>query len=183
MRQYESLTTSTAKVQSGSFKWWHAAIILVVANALSAAPAGYNGEEAFYNNFIQPAIAPPDWAFAPAWLFNNITSLYALWRIANMPVATPGRKTFLWLEAINWVLFAIFSILYFGLKSPILGALDTVLGLLFTGGSLAVSYRVDKIAALNILPRFLWLLLATYVSVYVAVMNEDVLFSVGPFVG
>jgi translocator protein len=155
----------------------------VVANALSAAPAGYNGDEAFYNNFVQPAIAPPDWAFAPAWLFNNITSLYALWLIANRPVSTPGRRLFIQLEAVNWLLFALFTSLYFGLKSPLLGAIDTVLGLCLTGWSLAVSYRIDRKAAPNILPRFLWLLLASYVSVYVSVMNKDILFNIGPFAG
>lgn len=165
------------------FRWYHAVLIFIAANALSAAPAGYNGEEAFYNNFVQPAIAPPDWAFAPAWLFNNITSLYALWRIANRTLATPGRRTFIRLETANWVLFAIFSLLYFGLKSPVLGAVDTVFGLVATGLSLAVSYRIDRVAALNILPRFLWLLLATYVSAYVAFYNHDPFFGIGPFLG
>lgn len=165
------------------FKWWYAVIIFVVANLLSAAPAGYNGEEAFYNTFSQPVIAPPGWSFAPAWLFNNVTSLYALWRIANRPLITPGRSLFIRLEAINWVLFAIFSLLYFGLKSPVLGATDTVLGLLVTGLSLAISPRIDRVAAWNILPRFLWLLLATYVSVYVAFYNRDVFLGMGPFLG
>ena len=98
-------------------------------------------------------------------------------------MTTPGRKTFSWLEAISWVLFAIFSLLYFGVKSPILGAVDTVLGLFVTGVSLVVSSRTDRTATLNILPRFLWLLLATYVSVYVALYNRDVFFGIGPFLG
>ena len=81
------------------------------------------------------------------------------------------------------MLFAIFSGLYFGLKSPVLGAVDTALGLMATGLSLVVSYRIDRIAALNILPCFLWLMLATYVSAYVALYNRDVLFGIGPFLG
>lgn len=183
MAQNGVQTALSAQEEQRPFRWWHAAIIFVVANALSAAPAGYNGEEAFYNNFSQPAIAPPDWAFAPAWLFNNVTSLYALWRIANLPLATPGRTMFIRLELLNWVAFAIFSLLYFGLKSPVLGAVDTVLGLVFTSLSLALSYRIDRLAALNILPRFLWLLLATYVSVYVALFNRDIFLAIGPFLG
>lgn len=163
------------------FRWWHAAIIFVVANLLSALPAGYNGEEAFYNNFTQPAVAPPDWAFAPAWLFLNVTSLYALWLIANRPKETPGRRAFIWVEGIGWVLFAIFSALYFGLKSPILGAVDTVLGLIVGLLSLGVSYRIDRKASLNILFRVLWLVLATYVSVYVALVNRDEFLGAGPF--
>ncbi|MCC5612752.1 tryptophan-rich sensory protein [Nostoc sp. CHAB 5834] len=181
MPSFYAKTATTPSYKSYSFRWWHAAIIFVVANVLSAAPAGYNGEEAFYDSFQQPAFAPPGWAFAPAWLFNNVTSLYALWRIANRPRGTAGRRTFIGLESINWVLFALFSALYFGLKSPILGAIDTVLGFVITGLSLFVSYRIDRIAALNILPRFLWLILATLVSVYVALYNRDVLLAVGPF--
>lgn len=181
MSQFRTQLAGADQVDGRPFQWWHAAIIFVVANAISVAPAGYNGEEAFYNNFVQPALAPPDWAFAPAWLFNNVTSLYALWRIANRPATTPGRDTFIRLEAVNWVLFAFFTLLYFGLKSPILGGVDTVLGLIATGLSLFVSCRIDRIAALNILPRFLWLILATYVSVYVALYNRDVFFGIGPF--
>ena len=167
---------------TSSFKWWHALIILLIANLVSAAPAGYNGEEAFYNNFELPGIAPPDWLFAPVWLFNNITSLIALYIVANMPKEVPRRKLFLWLEGVMWLLFAIFSILYFGLRSPILGAVDTALGLAATTFSLRLAYDLDRRAFWYILPRFLWLLLATYVSVYVAIFNRDVLLNVGPFV-
>ncbi|MBC8155701.1 MAG: tryptophan-rich sensory protein [Bacteroidetes bacterium] len=181
METTNPINISSAGQPSPAFRWYHAVIIFVVANLLSAAPAGYNGDEAFYNNFVQPALAPPDWSFAPAWLFNNVTSLYALWRVANLPGATPGRRVFIRLEIVNWILFAAFTSLYFGLKSPVLGAIDTVLGLLLTGWSLIVSYRIDKKAALNILPRFLWLILAAYVSVYVALVNKDVLLNIGPF--
>ncbi len=158
------------------YRWWQAALVGVAANAISALPAGYNGNEAFYNHFQQPDIAPPDWAFAPVWLFNNVTSLYAGLTVANLPKGTPGRKAFLILEGTQWVLFAAFSPLYFGLKSPVLGAIDTAAGLGVTTASLAVATRVHKKAALGILPRFVWLMLATYVSVYVAVKNSDPLF-------
>jgi translocator protein len=169
--------STIGQVEKPKFKWGHAAIILIVANLLSAAPAGYNGEEAFYNNFVLPKLSPPDWAFAPAWLFNNITSLIALYIIANLPKESKEKTLFLWLEGISWVLFAIFSIGYFGLKSPILGAIDTVLGLIATAISFYYAYQLNKKAAWYILPRLLWLILATYVSVYVAVVNKDVFFS------
>ncbi|MCT0230141.1 tryptophan-rich sensory protein [Synechococcus sp. CS-1324] len=37
----------------------------------------------FFNSFQQPELAPPDWPFAPVWLFLNATSLVALSRIAT----------------------------------------------------------------------------------------------------
>lgn len=171
------MTTLSMTTEQKNFRWWHAAIIFVVANAISIAPAGFNGNEVFYNQFVQPAIAPPDWLFPPAWLFNNLTSLYALAIVANLPKATPHRRTILILEAINWTMFAFFTLLYFGLKSPILGAIDTVLSGVLTGISLVLCFRVDKRAGWGIVPRFAWLLLASYVSVYIALHNQDLFFS------
>lgn len=168
--------------KSKRFRWWHGALILVVANLISAIPAGYNGDEVFYTTFDLPEIAPPAWAFAPAWLFNNITSLYALYTVANLPEQSSKRTYFICAESINWVLFSVFTIVYFGMKSPILGAVDTLLGLIFTTISLILSLALSKRAALAILPRLLWLLLASYVSVYVAIANRDEFFAFGPFV-
>jgi translocator protein len=159
-----------------AFPWWYAVIIFFAANILSILPAGFNGDEAFYNNFKLPVIAPPDWLFAPMWLFLNITSLIALWMVANSPSLIPRHKLFLWLEGVAWVLFAVFNTLYFWMKSPVLGAIDTALGLAVGLASLWVCFGLNKRAALLILPRILWLLLATYVSMFVAFNNVDPFF-------
>jgi translocator protein len=162
--------------QRAAFPWWYAVIIFFAANIISIVPAGFNGDEAFYNNFQLPAIAPPDWLFAPMWLFLNITSLIGLWIVANSVPLTPRHKLFFWLEGISWVLFAAFNTLYFWMKSPILGAVDTALGLMIGLASLMICFTVNKRAALLILPRILWLLLATYVSIFVAFNNVDPFF-------
>jgi translocator protein len=168
--------TLTPAPVSLNYKWWQAALVGIAANAISALPAGYNGNEAFYNNLQQPRIAPPDWAFAPVWLFNNVTSLYAGLIVANLPEGTKGKRAFLILEGTNWVLFAAFSPVFFGLKSPVLGAIDTAVSLAVTTGSLKLASKMDKKVALGILPRFAWLALATFVSAYIAVKNPDPLF-------
>ena len=156
-----------------SYHWWQAALIGIASNLISAAPAGYNGDEAFYNKFSKPKISPPDWLFAPVWLFNNITSLYAGLRIANLPTGTRGRRTSLWLEGTGWVLFASFSPLYFGLKSPVLGAINTLAGLGVGAASMGVASQLDRKATLALSPRIAWLLLATYVAVSIAAVNKD----------
>ena len=163
------------------FRWWHAALILAGANAISTLPAGFGGDFAFYNAFRQPAIAPPDWAFAPVWLFLNVTSLVALSRIANAPERSPVRTLFLWSEGVAWVLFAAFTTVYFLLHSPVLAATDTVAGLLAGLVSLVCAFRLDRLAAGFILLRVLWLVLATYVSVFVALSNPDPFLGMGAF--
>jgi tryptophan-rich sensory protein len=75
------------------------------------------------------------------------------------------------------VLFAAFTTLYFLLHSPVLGAVDTIAGLVVGLVSLACASQLDRAAAGFILLRVLWLVLASYVSVYIALSNQD------PFLG
>ena len=158
------------------FHWWYAAIIFVVANLISAVPAGFKGDEFIYNSFQQPTVAPPDWLFPPMWLFLNITSLIALYIIANSLKQQSRKRVFLVLEASGWVIFAIFTTLYFGLNSPILGAIDTVAGLIVAVASLICCYPINRKASILISFRALWLVLASYVSVYIAFNNVDPFF-------
>ncbi len=159
--------------EQGGFRWWHGVLIFVAANATSALPAGFGGDFAFFNAFRQPDVAPPDWAFAPVWLFLNVTSLLALHRVANAPVPSARRTVFLWSEGVGWVLFAAFTTVYFLLHSPVLGAADTIAGLGAGLVSLACAVRLDRLSAGFILLRVLWLALASYVSLYVALSNPD----------
>ncbi len=163
--------------ERGGFRWWHAAAIFIVANAASALPAGFGGDFAFYNSFRQPSVAPPDWLFAPVWLFLNVTSLIALHRVAKVCAHSTGRTVFMWSEGFAWVLFAAFTTLYFLLRSPVLGAIDTAASLAVGLVSIVCVARLDRLSALFILLRVLWLALATYVSAYVALHNPD------PFLG
>ncbi len=166
----------------GGFKWSHAILILVAANAVSALPAGFGGDSAFYNALRQPDAAPPDWAFAPVWLVLNVTSLVALSRIANAPDRSASRLVFLWSEGVGWVLFSAFTTLYFLLRSPLLGAADTVAGLSVGLISLVCACRLDHLSAGCIALRVLWLLLATYVALFVALSNPDPFFATGSLI-
>ena len=164
------------------FHWWHAVLIFVAANALGALPAGWGGDDAFYHRLRKPPFSPPDWAFPAAWLFLNVTSLVALWWVANTGVEEAGggpggaRAAFYWAEGVGWATFAAFTTLYFGLKNLDLAAADTVLGLLAAGASLWACRRLREAAGwrpfLLIAPRFGWLALASYVSVASAWLNR-----------
>ncbi len=160
-------------MQRRCFRWWHAVVIFLVANGISALPAGLLGNEVFYNSFQQSRFAPPSWLFAPMWLFLNVTSLVALYWVANHPVSSGRRRLFLVFEASGWVLFASFTTVYFGLKSPILGAGVTVASLAVALGSFSAGLGVDRRAAALIFLRVLWLALASYISLYTAGHNTD----------
>lgn len=158
---------------SRRYRWWHAAAVGGLANIASALPAGYNGDTGFYERLKTPPGAPPGWLFAPAWAVNNVLTLVSNLRVANLPQGTPGRRDALVSEAVSWGLFASFSALYFGLRSPTLGAANTVLGLATTTHGVIVTAHIDRTAAWLLAPRLVWLAYASYVSVATAVRSPD----------
>lgn len=120
-------TTNTDASKGRRFGWRHAAVAGIIANIASALPAGYSGDETSYQRLKTPPGSPPSWVFAPAWAIDNV---HALEQPSNgAPALRYSRSTqrprF---RGTTWLLFAAFSALHFGFRSPILGALDTVAG-------------------------------------------------------
>lgn len=162
------------------YTWFHAAIVGVAANIASALPAGYNGDESYFERLKTPPGSPPGWLFAPAWAILNVLTLWSNLRIANSPPSTPGRRSALTSEGVSWVLFAAFSSVYFGLRSPILGAVDTAAGFATTIHGVQATARIDRKGAWALVPRLIWLGYATYVSVGTAIRSPDDLFGRSP---
>lgn len=171
--------SNTLPSPTPSFKWWYAVLIFVVANVInSLATLSISGDFEFYNNLLQPAIAPPDWLFPIIWFINNVSALVGLYWVANSTLPSSNKTTFYWAEASFWVLFSLFGFMYFYLGSVWLGAINTLLCFVVTSVSIASIIKHSK-AWWFFLPRFLWLCLAVYVAMYMAVVNEDTLLHTG----
>ena len=146
-----------------------------------AGNASYNE---FYNDLTQPVFAPPDWSFAPAWTLNNALMIWGLGRVLNMPPEKAGREEFLAWQTAFWIVFVAFNPLLFGLRSPILGAIDTNVGLVLTAGGTAVAASKFKDSPTAVLqsPTLLWLALAAVTATTIAVWNKDEFFDSCPLV-
>lgn len=144
---------------------------------------GNAANDAFYNQLTQPIFAPREWVFAPVWTLNNLLCLWGLLRVANMPPGRPGRGAFLWLQGSVWLSFAAFNGVYFGLRSPINGAISTNIGFAATVASMYVAlFRLrDGRAALSQSTILPWLVLATATANLVAAWNRDECYAAGPF--
>src|SRR5688572_20830885 len=73
----------------------------------------------WYATLIKPVFSPPNWLFAPVW-----TALYILMGVALYRVWSRNGSITLFL--IHLVFNALWSILFFGLHSPLLGLIDIV---------------------------------------------------------
>jgi benzodiazapine receptor len=113
---------------------------------------------AWYAGLNHPAIAPPDWVFAPVWTALYILMAVAAWRIWKQTgLKSPELAAFAIQLALNFAWSAIFFALHrIGLALLEITALD--LAILFT---LVFFFRRDRLAGLLFLPYLAWALFAT----------------------
>lgn len=121
----------------------------------------------WYATLEKPAFQPPNWLFAPVW-----TLLYVLMGVAAFLVWRKGlenRQVKIALIAflIQLVLNALWSVVFFGLESPVYGLIVIAVlwaAILFTTLSF---YRISRVAGGLMLPYLLWVTFA-------AVLNESI---------
>jgi len=136
---------------------------------------GSEENDDYYNQFRQPVFAPPDWVFAPIWSINNTLVSWGIIRVLNMPVGSVGRERYLTLMSAFLLEFVNFNAAYFGLSSPINGALLTVSSTVFVLQALriAVVEMKDWRVVLSLSTLVPWLILASLTSTVVALWNKD----------
>ena len=125
-----------------------------------------SGLESWYGTLVKPALAPPNWVFAPVW-----TTLFALmggaawlgWRALTGPRAGQARIA-LWLFVGQFGLNLAWSAAFFGARSIVAGlAVIAALWLAIVGTVLAFD-RVDRRAAALLLPYLAWVSFAGYLN-------------------
>ncbi len=165
---------------NGKFKWWQAALALVVVSVIGALQSGSRSStRKFYQNKNEQAPwAPPSWLFGPAWTINNIFLLWGLVKILNNK-DLPNRPLLLSLQGGIWVIFLSFGYIYFRKGSPILAEVWTQADAALATASFRTALRSDRKLALAYAPLLLWTWFASSLSGYQALKNPDPLFSTG----
>lgn len=118
----------------------------------------------WYAALNKPTFTPPNWLFSPVWI-----TLYGLMGISAYLVWNKGwsnRKvrTALILFLVQLILNALWSVMFFGLRSPLAGMIEIVLlwlAILFT---LLSFIRVSTIAGILLVPYILWVSFAAVLN-------------------
>ena len=138
----------------------------------------------WYDMLYKPALNPPDWVFSPAW-----TILYVLMGIAAFLIwkeyskltlsevegsVSSGRKrTRIALAIFGLQLFlnAIWSVIFFGLRSPGWAFVDIIALWLAIICTIIVFYKISRPAAWLLLPYILWVSFASYLNYSIWILN------------
>ncbi len=192
-------TAERVTVTPPRWRWYHAAVFYGVVQVLTFGLSGLVsvargnkgqslrettfGDVSYFERLKQVKITPPSWAFGPAWLVNNISVLWGIWRVLNKPQQTPGRTAYLALQGVSWVDFVLFNAAYFSLRSPLNALMLTLVMFLLTivSGLVALFQLKDTKVALSLATLFLWLIVALTAATFQALWNKDDFYQVGPF--
>ena len=124
------------------------------------------GLETWYATLERPALAPPNWVFAPVWttLFVLMgVAVWLVWRRATGPDARDARAA-LGAFALQFGLNVAWSAVFFGQQS-IGGGLAVIAALWVAIVATTIAFaRVDRRAAALLLPYLAWVSFAAYLN-------------------
>jgi tryptophan-rich sensory protein len=125
----------------------------------------------WYATLEKPLFAPPNWLFGPAWTllyFLMGVAFYLIWQqnTKSKKVQT-AQKIFFAQLFLNFI----WSPLFFGLKSPLLGLIVIVAlwGLILL--TIYKFYPLSKWAAYLLIPYLLWVTFATSLNAAILILN------------
>lgn len=123
----------------------------------------------WYANLNKPFFSPPNWIFAPVWTILYILmgiSLYLVW-VSKNKLKQKGIKLFFIQLGLN----VLWSIIFFGLKNPVLAFIN-ILALWITIFLTIQSFKkINKLAGNLLIPYLLWVSFATILNLSITILN------------
>lgn len=125
----------------------------------------------WYAALQKPAFTPPNWLFAPAW-----GTLYLLMGIAAFLVWRVGLenkqvKTALYFFLIQLVLNTMWSVVFFGMQSPLYGVIVIIILWVAILLTILKFARISAVAAWLLVPYILWVSFASALNISVWLLN------------
>lgn len=125
----------------------------------------------WYATLVKPSFNPPSWLFGPVW-----TLLYALmgvsagiiWRHRDVN----GAKLALWVYGIQLALNALWSILFFGMRSPVAAFTCIVVLWLLILLTTILFWRINTTAGALLIPYLAWVSFASVLNYSIWMLNK-----------
>ncbi|AXI75478.1 TspO/MBR family protein [Streptomyces bacillaris] len=150
-------STSTAGAAPARSRSWPVLLLmLVLCYAVAGVGAAASGDAGgTYAALDKPAWAPPGWLFGPVWTVLYGTIAVAGWLVARRP--GPGRRPALVAWGVQLALNALWTPLFFAAEQYGAAFLDITLLLAAVVTTALLAARVDRRAALLLVPYLLWI--------------------------
>ena len=132
-----------------------------IALTLCAALTGFFIQpEGYYAQLAKPVWSPPAWVFGPVWTALYVAMAVAAWLVWRCG-GWRGQRGPLGLYLVQLALNALWTPLFFGLRSPGLALLGIILLLVAIAFTSRAFFRVHRVAGWLLVPYLLWVGFAT----------------------
>lgn len=125
----------------------------------------------WYSTLNKPFFTPPNWVFAPAWTLLYImmgVSLYLVW-ISKSKLKKDAINIFFAQLGLN----VFWSIIFFGLRNPILALVDIIALWIAVFLTIRSFYKVNKLSGNLLIPYILWITFATVLNLSIVILNPS----------
>ncbi|NLI96702.1 MAG: tryptophan-rich sensory protein [Synergistaceae bacterium] len=131
-----------------------------------------SGLQSWYPGLVKPSFNPPGWVFGPVWTFLYTLMGIAAWLVWKRgSLSSPSVRAALSLFFLQLVLNALWSVLFFGLKSPLLALVDIVALLAAIAATIVVFRPISPAAAWLMTPYLAWVAFAAILNAAIWRLN------------
>jgi benzodiazapine receptor len=131
---------------------------------ISAGLVTAQGTRDWYPLLAKPAFTPPSWLFAPVWTALYLMMGIACYLVWKRGTGQPGVLVALLAYGTQLTLNWLWSILFFGLRSPLAGLVDIVVLFLAIAFTARLFRTVSRPAGFLLLPYLVWVGFATVLN-------------------
>lgn len=167
------MSAVTAPRLGSANRWVLLAVSLGLVLVVSAVGglATDTGSDSWYASLEQPAWNPPDWLFGPVWTVLYLIMAVAAWRVATAGLDRFDVRAALVVYAVQLALNLGWTLVFFGMEA-LLGGLVVIAALLVAIVATIVTFaRVDRVAALLLVPYLAWVGYATALNAGILALN------------
>lgn len=110
----------------------------------------------WYATLRRPSFTPPNWIFSPVWITLFVLMGISAFLVWNKGLSDKEVKIALSIFAVQLILNVLWSVMFFGLRSPLAGFIEIVILWIVILLTILYFLKVSKAAGILLMPYILW---------------------------
>jgi len=125
----------------------------------------------WYVELAKPSFNPPSWVFSPVWITLFVLMGISLYLVWDKGIKSKQSKIAITIFGVQLALNTLWSILFFGLKSPLSAFVEIVFLWIAILLTIIYFYKISKPAAYLLIPYILWVSFAAVLNFSLFYLN------------
>lgn len=126
----------------------------------------------WYASLKKPSFSPPNWLFAPVWITLFVLMGIALFLVWRKGLDAPFVKSGLILFGIQLVFNVLWSVAFFGSRSPLGGLIVIIILWIAILLTILQFWKVSQLAGILLLPYIVWVSFASVLNLALFLLNR-----------